>query len=297
MRGKTVLVTGANSGIGLATAGQLGQRGARVVITARDLDRGQAAVTAIRERYGVEVELGLLDLASFGSIQRFAADFLRDQPALHVLINNAGLAISERRETENGFEYTWGVNYLGSVLLTDLLLERLKASAPSRVVYLSSAAHVGARKGLDFDDLDRRRKYDGQAYCQAKLALIYYARAQARQLAEAGVSVFSVNPGFVATRFGQDGDMKGFMAWFFRLGKHWMADPDRGARGSVFAASEPGLEAESGAYIDRGRVARPSSVAQDDAAIPRLLEITEAALDRARQLVGAPTESPLASSE
>jgi len=293
MQGKTVLITGGNSGLGLATAGQLGKRGARVVITARDAERGQAALRELSERYAVKAELMQLDLASFASIHAFASEFLASHERLDVLINNAGLALSDRRETVDGFEYTWGVNYLGTVLLTKLLLDRLRACAPSRIVNLSSAAHVGARKGIDWDDLDRKRKYDGQAYCQAKLALIYYSRDLARELRGSGVSVYAVNPGFVATRFGQDGDASGFMKVFFSLGKYWMSTPDHGARTTVFAATEPGLETESGSYLDAGRVAKPSRIARDDAPIARLREVTERMLSEglARALVGPRTES------
>ena len=281
MQGKTVLITGGNSGIGLATAGQLGQRGAHVVITSRDPERGQAAVRDIKQRYGVDVELMALDLASFASIRTFAAAFLATHARLDVLINNAGLALSDRRETAEGFEYVWGVNYLGTVLLTRLLLDRVKASAPARIVNLSSAAHVGARKGIDWDDLDRKRKYDGQAYCQAKLALIYYSRDLARELASSKVSVFAVNPGFVATGFGQDGDATGFMKVFFSFGKYWMSTPDKGARTTIFAATEPGLEEQSGAYLDGGRSAKPSRIARDDAPIAQLRELTERMLANA----------------
>jgi len=293
MQGKTILITGGNSGIGLASAGQLAQRGARVVITSRDAARGRAAVDEIKQRYGADVELMALDLASFASIRGFADAFLASHPELHVLVNNAGLALSDRRETVEGFEYTWGVNYLGTVYLTRLLLERLRRSAPARIVNLSSAAHVGARKGIDFDDLARSHKYDGQAYCQAKLALIYYSRDLARSLRDAGVSVFSVNPGFVATGFGQDGDARGFMKTFFALGKYWMSSPDQGARTTVFAATEPGLEVHSGAYLERGRVAKSSRIARDDAPVAQLRAVTERMLADgiAHAAVGLRTES------
>lgn len=293
MQGKTVLITGGNSGIGLASAGQLAQRGARVVITSRDLARGQAAVAEIKRRYSADVELMELDLASFASIHACADAFLASHPELHILINNAGLALSDRRETREGFEYTWGVNYLGTVYLTRLLLDRLKQCAPARIINLSSAAHVGARKGLDFSDLDRKRKYDGQAYCQAKLALIYYSRDLAAKLKADGISVFSVNPGFVATGFGQDGDATGMMKMFFALGKYWMADSDRGARTTIFAATEPGLEAHSGAYLDSGRVAKPSRLARDDGPIAQLASVTESMLADgiARAGVGPRTDS------
>jgi NAD(P)-dependent dehydrogenase (short-subunit alcohol dehydrogenase family) len=276
MATQTVLITGGNSGLGLATAGQLGQRGYKPIITSRDPTRGEAALQALRTQYGVEAELLSLDLASFESIYACAAEYLDRYGPLSVLVNNAGLALSERRETAEGFEYTFGVNYLGPVLLTRLLLERIKVSAPSRIIFLSSGAHVGARHGMDWDDLDRGKKYDTQAYCQAKLALIYYARELSSHIPHHQVSVFSVNPGFVATNFGLQGDTTGAMKWFFKLGKAWMSTPDEGARSIVFAATEPGLEGYSGAYIENGRISKPSRIALDERAQARMWQVTEA---------------------
>jgi NAD(P)-dependent dehydrogenase (short-subunit alcohol dehydrogenase family) len=277
----TVLITGANSGIGLASAGQLGQQGYKPVITARDPARGQAALATLRSRYGVEAELVLLDLASFASISACAAEVLRRFESLSLLINNAGLALSDRRETAEGFEYTFGVNYLGPVLLTRLLLERLKQSAPARILFLSSAAHVGARRGMEWDDLERRQRYDSQAYCQAKLALIYYARELAERLSGTQVSVFSINPGFVSTNFGMDGDAAGLLHLFFKLGKTWMATPDEGARSTLFAATQPGLEAHSGAYVDGGGIGKPSRIALEPEAQKHMWQVTEELLAQA----------------
>jgi NAD(P)-dependent dehydrogenase (short-subunit alcohol dehydrogenase family) len=295
MTNQSVLITGGNSGLGLATAGQLGQRGYRPVITARDAARGQVALRELHDRYGVKAELLVLDLASFESICVCAAEYLDRYGPLSLLINNAGLALSDRRETAEGFEYTFGVNYLGPVLLTRLLLERIKVSAPARIVFLSSGAHVGARHGMDWDDLDRRRKYDSQAYCQAKLALIYYARELALRLREQQVSVFSVNPGFVATNFGLDGDASGLLRLFFKTGKAWMATPDEGARSTLFAALEPGLEAHSGAYIKDAQIAQPSRIALDEHAQKRMWQVTEELLaqtDKKTRPIRVRQESP-----
>jgi NAD(P)-dependent dehydrogenase (short-subunit alcohol dehydrogenase family) len=275
MANQTVLITGGNTGIGLATAGQLGQRGYQPIITSRNSTRGEAALRELQDRYGVKAQLLSLDLASFESICLCAEEVLDRHGPLSLLINNAGIALSERRETAEGFEYTFGVNYLGAVLLTRLLLERVKVSAPARIIFLSSAAHVGARQGMDWDDLDRRHKYDGQAYCQAKLALIYYARELAQRVRNDQISVFSVNPGFVATEFGMNGDISGWMSLLLKAGRPWMAAPDQGARSVVFAATEPGLEAHSGGYIKDSKIASPSGIALDEHAQKRMWQVTE----------------------
>ncbi len=173
MQDKIVLITGANTGIGKATAAALASKGAQVIITSRDLARGEQAAADIHQATGKRVDLVQLDLASFESIRQCAQQVLDNYPRLDVLINNAGLNLSKRQETEEGFEYILGVNHIGPFLLTDLLLDRLKASAPARIINLASAAHVGARKGIQWDDLQRTKKYGGMAYCEAKLGTIY----------------------------------------------------------------------------------------------------------------------------
>jgi NAD(P)-dependent dehydrogenase (short-subunit alcohol dehydrogenase family) len=154
MDGKTVLITGGNAGLGLETAVALAAMGASVVITSRSAEKGEAARKEIIERTGsAHVEVMALDLASFASIRAFAEAFLASHPRLDVLVNNAGLILSERTTTEEGFETTFGVNHLGHFLLTDLLLDRIKASAPARIVNVASEAHKFAIDGLKFDDL------------------------------------------------------------------------------------------------------------------------------------------------
>ena len=148
-----------------------------------------------------------LDLASFASIRAFAADFLGRYDRLDVLLNNAGLVLQQRSETAEGFESTFGVNHLGHFLLTDLLLDRVRATSPARIINVSSHAHKQARHGLDFDDLQSTRRYRGFAvYSKSKLANIYFTRELARRLAGSGVTVNALHPGFVASRFGRDGD-------------------------------------------------------------------------------------------
>jgi NAD(P)-dependent dehydrogenase (short-subunit alcohol dehydrogenase family) len=209
MTGKTVLITGGNAGIGLETGVGLARKGAHVVITSRDTTRGDAARAEIVRRSGNEsVDVMQLDLASFASVRAFAAAFLERYERLDVLIDNAGLVLGSRSVTEDGNETTLQVNHLGHFLLTALLRDRLVASAPSRVVVLTSDAHKNARRGLDFDDLQSERKYRSfSVYSKTKLANVLFTRELARQLDGTGVTVNCAHPGFVASRFGRDGDI------------------------------------------------------------------------------------------
>jgi len=155
MQGKTVVVTGGNSGIGFETAAALAGMGARVLVTARNADKGRAAVAAIAQRVdgAGQVQLVTFDLADFSSVRRGAAEILEQAPRLDVLVNNAGLVLTERTETVEGLEATFATNHLGPFLLTSLLLDRVRASAPSRIVNVASNAHRAARKGIPLDDL------------------------------------------------------------------------------------------------------------------------------------------------
>src|ERR1700733_4887619 len=159
MSGKTVVVTGATSGIGRATAVALSKMGAKVLITTRDSGRGVAAAEAIGKESGNRVELVVFDLGSLASVREGAAEILRRTDLIDVLVNNAGVVLSDRKETPDGFEQTFAVNHLGPFLLTSLVRDRLVESSPSRVVNVASTAHKGARNGLHFDDLQSRQRY------------------------------------------------------------------------------------------------------------------------------------------
>jgi len=163
MQGKTVVVTGANSGIGLEAAEALAGMGARVIVTARNADKGRAAVAGIVQRLGGhgQVQLVVFDLADLSSVRRGADEILDQTPRLDVLLNNAGVVLSERHVTVDGFEATFATNHLGPFLLTNLLLDRLRESAPARIVNVASTAHNTARKGIPFDDLQSTRRYRG----------------------------------------------------------------------------------------------------------------------------------------
>ena len=275
MKDKIVLLTGGNSGLGLHAAGQLAQKGAKVVITARDEQKAKAAQQEIEKIYNQHVDYLLMDLSDLDSVRKCAAEFNAKYDRLDVLVNNAGLNLSQRRETKQGFEYVLGVNHVGPFLLTNLLLDKLKASAPSRIVCLSSAAHVGARKGMDWDDLQRHKKYGGQPYCQVKLGTIWWVQEMARQYKDFGITAYAVNPRLVATNFAMDGDTSGIQKWFFKLGKLWMLTPDKGANTTVWCASEPGIENLSGQYFQDCAPRKPASFASNPADAKRWWDLSQ----------------------
>jgi retinol dehydrogenase 12 len=282
MRGKTVLVTGANTGIGLETAAALAEMGADVVITARDPAKGSAAVTEIRRRHpDAKVDAMELDLSRLDDVRAFAKSFADSHDRLDVLVNNAGLMLGERSETDDGYETTFQVNHLGPFLLTNLLLPLLKASARARIVNVASTAHRGG--GLDFDDLQSERGYIGmRVYATSKLCNILFTRELARRLDGTGVTANSLHPGTVRTGFGQDGDTKGFMKIGLALIRPFILSPAGGAKTTVHLASSPDVEGKTGGYYTRSRPSRPTRAAQDDEAARRLWEVST-------QLVGLET--------
>ena len=278
LSGKNIVITGGNTGIGKEAAVGLAGLGACVVITSRNAERGRAARNEIAQRSGNgEVDVMSLDLASFRSIRSFAADVLDRFDRLEVLVNNAGLIHRRRTETEEGFETTFGVNHLGHFLLTELLLDRLRASSPARVVVVASDAHKGARRGLDFDDLQSTRRYRwGNAYSKSKLANIYFARELARRLDGSGVTANSLHPGFVRSDFGRGGDLGPVYGWGIKyLAGPFAISPEKGARTTIYLSSSPEVDGVTGGYFHKCKPATPSAVARDDAAARRLWDASE----------------------
>lgn len=275
---KFALVTGGNSGIGKYTAIGLLRRGFRVAITSRNPERGKEALAEIQRRSeSDDVECLQLDLAQFDSVRACAERVLTDYDRLDLLVNNAGLVLSERQQTAEGFEMTFGVNHVGHFLLTSLLRSRLVESAPARVVNLASDAHKGARKGLDFDDLHGRERYSAMdAYCKSKLANIYFTRELARRLEGTGVTVNAVHPGVVASGFGRDGDVGGVFKVLVAVARPFMISEERGAATSLHVATSDELDGQTGGYYAKSRLASISKVARDDEAARRLWEMSEA---------------------
>jgi len=195
------LVTGANSGAGLATTEQLVRQGAHVIAACRRVNAGKEAIKNLSNERG-SVEVMELDLNSLTSVKRFVASLKERHDKLHGLVNNAGVMNTPKGQTEEGFETQFGINHLGHFLLTELLLDVLKAGAPSRIICVSSVAHAGMQKRpatIDFDDLFfEKRKYNAiDSYCQSKLAVVIYARHLAERLKETGICVFSTHPGWI----------------------------------------------------------------------------------------------------
>ena len=279
LRDRVIVITGGNAGIGKETAVGLAEKGATVVITARDQQRGAAALEEIRGRTGRDDERLVvmpLDLASFASIRAFASDLLDRSDRLDVLVNNAGLVLRQRRETADGFEMTFGVNHLGHFLLTDLLLDRLRAGESARIVNVSSDAHKQARNGLDFDDLQSTRRYRGFAvYSKSKLANILFTRELARRLDGTNVTVNALHPGFVASRFGRDGDTGRLGDVAMLMTRPFAINAAQGALTSIHVASSPDVDGITGQYWYKCALATPSRAAQDDAAARRLWQVSE----------------------
>lgn len=270
--GKIMLITGASSGIGLATAVELARRGAELVLPVRDPARGEAALAAIRRAVpAARLHLLALDLASFASIRACAADVLQRWPRLDVLLLNAGISPAQRRVTVDGFESTFAVNHLGHFLLTLLLLPALRAAASARVVVVASSVHKGQR--LDFDDLQAERGFSMmQVYARSKLANMLFARALARRLQGSGITVNALHPGVVDTGLARE------FPWPFRvLAKLAFIAPAKGARTSVYLATAPEVEGSSGGYYAKCRRIEPDPAALDDDAAERLWRMSEAA--------------------
>ncbi len=282
VRGKQVVITGATGGIGLAAAEALAGLGARLAIVARSEARASAAVARIRSAAGPEaaVEVFLADLASQRSVRALAAQLLERLPRIEVLVNNAGATFSAHRMTEDGVELTWALNHLAPFLLTTLLLDRLKESAPARVVTTSSRAHTGA-SSIPFDDLDGTRSFargPGFAagmsrYGETKLANILFTAELARRLEGTGVTANCFHPGVVATGFGRNEG--GLMRVAVTVIRPFMRSPRKGAETLVWLADSAEVAGESGAYfVDQPRV-NPSSAARDPEAARRLWEVSE----------------------
>jgi retinol dehydrogenase-12 len=276
LEGARVLITGGNAGIGLETARGVARLGARVAITSRDPARGAAAAARIRAAVpDADLDVLALDLADFGSIRACAAEVGRRYDRLDVLINNAGLVQAQHTITRDGFETTFGVNHVGHFLLTGLLVDQLRASAPARIVVVSSHAHRGANR-MDFEDLNSERSYRPLGvYSRSKLANLLFTRELARRLTGQGVTVNALHPGFVASRLGRDGDGGVAGAVVMVAARPFAISPRRGARTSIYLASSPEVADVTGGYFSRCRPARPSSAALDDAAAQQLWTMTE----------------------
>jgi len=264
MSGKIVLVTGGTRGIGRATAIGLASMGARVGITGRDRTRAEAAAAAIVRASGNQaVDVFVADMSSQAEVRRLAGEVLAGYPRLDVLLNNVGGFWAHRHGTVDGLERTFALNHLAPFLLTSLLLDRLRASAPARVVTVSSGAQSMGK--IDFDDLMGERKYSGQsAYNQSKLANVMFTFELARRLEGTGVTATVLHPGVTSTGFGSEDTARGWGP-LIALMRPFMKSPARGAETSVYLATSAEVEGVSGRYF-ANRKARESHKASHDAA-------------------------------
>ena len=265
------MITGGNSGIGLATATELARRGANVVLTARDEGRGRVAAERIEAETDRSVAPMVLDLSSFDSIRSFADELASTHERPVVLINNAGAYVSSRRSTAEGHEWTMGVNHLGPFLLTCVLASD-PATTPDRIVNVASEMHRNARRDLEFLELEPGGRYRGtQAYARSKLANVLFTRELARRFEGTNVSAFALHPGVVATRITQDGDSR-LASFLWKTGSRWMRTPEEGATTSVYLSTEPHIDQYSGGYYSDSQLVEPSAAGSDQDAAVRLWE-------------------------
>jgi NAD(P)-dependent dehydrogenase (short-subunit alcohol dehydrogenase family) len=263
MQGKICMVTGANSGIGKATALALAQMGATVVMVCRDRARGEQARSEITtQSRNNAVDLLQADLSSQQSIRQLVEHFQHHYTHLHVLINNAGATFSGRRETVDGVEMMFAVNYLAPFLLTHLLLDVLTASAPARIVNVSSGAQASGY--IQMDDLQAEKHFSSmRAYGQSKLAMVMFTYELARRLQGTGVTANCLDPGFVATNIGQRGaslPVRLLLKLIWSFGK----SPAKGAQTSIYLASSPEVEGVTGQYFAKSMPRRSAAISYDE---------------------------------
>jgi NAD(P)-dependent dehydrogenase (short-subunit alcohol dehydrogenase family) len=272
MKDRVVMVTGANSGIGKAASLALAKMGATVVTVARNKEKGEAARSEIvRKSQNSSVDLLLADLSSLESVRQLASDFRRKYSKLHVLINNAGLFNQRRRVTVDGYENTFATNYLASFLLTNLQLDLLKASAPSRIINVSSVGHYNGH--INFEDLNLENDYGGwKAYGQSKLALVLFTHELAKKLQGTEVTVNAVHPGTVATNIWTR--PLGPAGFIMALPKLFMTSPEKGAETIVYLASSVDAKGLNGEYVEKLKAKKSSDESYDEEIAQRLWDVS-----------------------
>src|SRR6266567_2113828 len=272
MFGKVCLVTGGNSGIGKEAAVGLARLGATVAIVSRDRTKGEAAASEIRRKsQNEDVNLLVADLSSMSSVRQLAQTVLEKYSRLDVLINNAGTYLPKRVVTVDGYEAVFATNHLGHFLLANLLLDRLKASAPSRIINVTSDAHRGAE--IDFEDLMQEKKFSAfKAYHQSKLANVLFTYQLAKRLEGTGVTVNCLHPGVVRTGFGKD--MGGLFSIGVKIMGPFMMSAEKAARALVYLGSSPELERANGKFFSKSKERESSRESHDQAAAERLWQVS-----------------------
>ncbi len=287
MTGRVCAITGASSGLGYETALALARKGATVALLCRSAERGEQARAQIASATGNhDLHVVACDHANLDSVRGAAADLLERFDALHVLVNNAGLMLFQRRITVDGLEETFQVNHLSAFALTLALRERLAASAPARVITVSSLAHRGAQ--LDFADLQSERLYDGfYVYCRSKLANVLFTYELARRLAGTGVTANTLHPGLVRTGFGHNNGRAARAFMTLSQLPPLATTPRRGARTQVWLASADAVQDVSGRYFVRRTARRSSRISYDRDAQRRLWDASETLLSRSGDAAGS----------
>jgi len=272
MKDKVVMITGANSGIGKAATLALAKMGATIVMIARNAEKGEAARSEImKESQNNSVDLLLADLSSLESVRQLVTEFRKKYSKLHVLINNAGLFNQRRHVTTDGYENTFATNYLAPFLLTSLQLDLLKASAPSRIINVSSVGHYNGH--INFDDLNLEKEYGGwKAYGQSKLALVLFTHELARKLKGTGVTVNAVHPGTVATNIWAR--PLGPAGFIMALPKLFMTSPEKGAETIVYLAFSTEAKNLNGEYLEKLKVKKSSNESYDEEIAQRLWDVS-----------------------
>jgi NAD(P)-dependent dehydrogenase (short-subunit alcohol dehydrogenase family) len=285
MHGRTVIVTGANSGIGFQTAQALAAAGARTVITTRNLERGRAARDAIVDSVPhAQIELLPLDLASLASARHAAVEAAERFQRVDVLVNNAGGIFGDRLLTEDGFELTIGTNHLGPYLFTRLLLPTVLAAPSGRVVTVASLAHRSADLQLDDLHFERRPYRSMAAYGQSKLANVLFSNELARRLAGTGVTSNALHPGTVRSGFAREGDAHRLLQVGVRIAGPFFVGAERAASTSVHLASSPDVDGITGRYFSRRRAVPPSKVARNQVLARRLWDASADMVGLSRDL-------------
>ena len=272
MKDKVVMITGANSGIGRAAALDLARMGATLVMVVRNKEKGENVMSEIRRQSdNNSLDLLVADLSSLVSVRQLASQFQSNYSNLHVLINNAGLFNRKRQATVDGYENTFETNYLAPFLLTNLLLDKLKATAPSRIINVSSVGHYNGH--INFDDLNMENNYSGwKAYQQSKLALVLFTHELARRLEGTGVTVNSLHPGTVATNIWSR--PMGPMGFIMALPKLFMTSPEKGAETVIYLASSREASGLNGEYVEKLKVKKSSDESYNEEIAKRLWDVT-----------------------
>ena len=273
LTGKIALVTGATAGIGLITAEALARMGATVVIVSRSEEKCGNVVAQIQANTGnTRVEYIAGDLSAMTQVRAVAAEFLRRYDRLHILVNNAGAFINDRQVSADGYEMTFALNHLNYFYLTQLLQDTLIASAPARIVNVSSDAHRGGK--INFDDLMSEKSYSGfGVYSMTKLANVLFTNELAQRLEGSGVTANSLHPGFVATNFGKNNG--GIVGLFMPVVQLFAINPEKGAETSIHLAASPDVEGVTGKYFTKKMPVQPAKAALDVSVQRRLWEVSE----------------------